>query len=120
LQVRRSLPRITIITTTGIITTTTLKTVLGLETAPVPGRGAGSCLGAGTLIIFPVLSGTCYIPRMKKILAAALLLMVFAGPAFARTRHHRPPKPLHQNAPHSYTKHHATKHPTAVHPHRKA
>jgi hypothetical protein len=55
---------------------------------------------------------------MKKLLAAALLLMLFAGPAFARIRNHRPPKPLHKNAPHPYTKHNATKHPAPVHPHR--
>jgi len=56
---------------------------------------------------------------MKKLLAVALLLTVLAGPAFARTRHHRPPPPLHKNPPHPYTKHNATKHPTTVHPHRK-
>jgi hypothetical protein len=55
---------------------------------------------------------------MKRIIAAFLLLMVFAGPAFAGTKHHRPPKPLHKNAPHQYTKHNAAKHPTPVHPHR--
>jgi hypothetical protein len=57
---------------------------------------------------------------MKKFLAAAMLLLVFAGPAFARTKQHRPPKPLHKNAPHQFTKHQATKHPAAVHPHRKS
>jgi hypothetical protein len=55
---------------------------------------------------------------MKKFLAASLLLMVFAGPAFAHTKH--PPKPLHKNAPHPYTKHQATKHPATIHPHRKS
>ena len=57
---------------------------------------------------------------MKKFLAAAMLLLVFAGPSFARTKQHRPPKPLHKNAPHQFTKHQATKHPVAVHPHRKS
>jgi hypothetical protein len=61
----------------------------------------------------------CYIAGMKKTLAAALLLMVFAGPAIAAAKEHRPPKPLHKNAPHPYTKHEAAKHPAAVHPHRK-
>jgi hypothetical protein len=56
---------------------------------------------------------------MKKLLVAVLFLLVFAGPAFAGTKHHRPPKPLHKNAPHPYTKHEATKHPAAVHPHSK-
>jgi hypothetical protein len=57
---------------------------------------------------------------MKKLLAAALLLMVFAGPAFAHSKHHRPPKPLHKNAPHPYTKHNAAKHPAPIHPHRSS
>jgi hypothetical protein len=61
---------------------------------------------------------SCKICRMKKFLAASLLLMVFAGPAFAHTKH--PPKPLHKNAPHPYTKHQATKHPATIHPHRKS
>jgi hypothetical protein len=53
---------------------------------------------------------------MKKFLAAALLLMVFSTSAFARTKHHRPPKPLHKNAPHQFTKHKAAQHPTVHHP----
>jgi hypothetical protein len=57
---------------------------------------------------------------MKKLLAVALLLMMFAGPALAGTKHHRPPKPLHKNAPHPYTKHEPAKHPTTIHPHRKS
>jgi len=56
---------------------------------------------------------------MKKLLAFVLFLFVIAGPAFAGVKQHRPPKPLHKNAPHTYTKHEATKHPAAVHPHRK-
>jgi len=57
---------------------------------------------------------------MKKLLAAALFLFVSVGLAFAGTKQHRPPKPLHKNAPHPYTKHEASKHPVAVHPHRKS
>jgi hypothetical protein len=57
---------------------------------------------------------------MNKLLAAALLLMVLTAPAFAGTKHHRPPKPLHKNAPHAYTKHQAAKHPAADHPHRSS
>ena len=53
---------------------------------------------------------------MKRFLSAALLLLVFASPAFARTK--RPPKPLHKNTPHPYTKHQATKHPNP-HPQTK-
>jgi uncharacterized protein YxeA len=53
---------------------------------------------------------------MKKILATALFLIVLVGPAFVYAKH--PPKPLHKNAPHPYTKHHADKHPATVHPQR--
>ncbi|MGC1460730.1 MAG: hypothetical protein WA802_00925 [Terracidiphilus sp.] len=56
---------------------------------------------------------------MNKLFAAALFLVLSTGPAFAGVKHHRPPKPLHKNAPHQYTKHEATKHPAAVHPQRK-
>jgi hypothetical protein len=56
---------------------------------------------------------------MKKLLAVAFLLLVFTSSAIARTKQHRPPKPLHKNAPHQYTKHQAAKHPAPVHPHRK-
>jgi len=56
---------------------------------------------------------------MKKLLFAALLLAVFSSSAVARTKQHRPPKPLHKNAPHPYTKHQPAKHPTPVHPQRK-
>jgi len=48
-----------------------------------------------------------------------LLLAVFSSSAVARTKQHRPPKPLHKNAPHPYTKHQPAKHPTPVHPQRK-
>ena len=58
--------------------------------------------------------GACYIAGMKKFAAAALMMLVLGVPAFAKT--YKPPKPLHKNAPHTYTKHKADKHPTAVHP----
>jgi opacity protein-like surface antigen len=57
---------------------------------------------------------------MKKLLAAALLFVVFASSALAHARSHRPPKPLHKNPPHPYTKHQAAKHPKTVHPHRSS
>jgi hypothetical protein len=38
--------------------------------------------------IFPQFR-SCYIQAMKKLIAAVLLVMVFAGPAFAATAHHR-------------------------------
>ena len=57
---------------------------------------------------------------MKKLLVTAVLLFVFAGPAVVYAKQHRPPKPLHKNPPHPYTKHKAAKHPTPVHPHRNS
>jgi hypothetical protein len=36
----------------------------------------------------PFLAGSCYIQAMKKFLALAMLLMVFATPAFAAKHHH--------------------------------
>lgn len=54
---------------------------------------------------------------MKKLIFVALLAMVVTAPAFGWGKHH-PPKPLHKNAPHPYTKHQATKHPKTIHPHR--
>jgi hypothetical protein len=55
---------------------------------------------------------------MRKIFAAALLLMVMMSPALAHAK--RPAKPTHKNTPHTYTKHHAAKHPAASHPHHKS
>jgi hypothetical protein len=52
---------------------------------------------------------------MKKLYAAALLLVALTGMAYARTKH--PAKPLHKNAPHTYTKHTAAKHPKTIHAH---
>jgi hypothetical protein len=57
---------------------------------------------------------------MNKLFAATLFLALFTSPAFAGVKHHRPPKPLHKNAPHQFTKHQATKHPATVHPHRQS
>jgi hypothetical protein len=57
---------------------------------------------------------------MKKLALAALMLVVLASSALAVAKTYRPPKPLHQNSPHPFTKHKPAKHPTAVHPHRKS
>ena len=57
---------------------------------------------------------------MKKLALAALMLVVLASSALAFARTHRPPKPLHKNPPHPYTKHKPAQHPTVVHPHRKS
>jgi hypothetical protein len=57
---------------------------------------------------------------MKKLALAALMLVVLASSALAVAKTYRPPKPLHKNPPHPYTKHKPAKHPTAVHPHRKS
>jgi hypothetical protein len=48
----------------------------------------------------------------------AVVLVAVTSTAFAHTRHHRPPKPLHKNAPHSFTKHEPARHPKAIHPQR--
>jgi hypothetical protein len=55
---------------------------------------------------------------MKKLFAMTVVILALAGTAFAHTKQHRPPKPLHKNTPHSYTKHEPAHHPTAIHPHR--
>jgi hypothetical protein len=52
---------------------------------------------------------------VKRFVGAAVLLMALSATAVAHARQHKPPKPLHKNAPHPYTKHEAAKHPKAIH-----
>jgi len=66
----------------------------------------------------PSATRRCYIEVMKKLFAMTVVILALAGTAFAHTKQHRPPKPLHKNTPHSYTKHEPAHHPTAIHPHR--
>jgi predicted S18 family serine protease len=58
---------------------------------------ARSSLDAETISALPLASVSCYIHPMKKILAAVLLLMVFATPAFAMGHHHH-----HHAHPHHF------------------
>lgn len=52
---------------------------------------------------------------VKRLLGAVVLVLMLCGTTMAFAKQHKPPKPLHKNAPHSYTKHEATKHPTVIH-----
>jgi predicted S18 family serine protease len=56
-----------------------------------------SSLDARAISVLPLASASCYIRPMKKILAAVLLLMVFASPAFAMGPHHH-----HHHHPHHF------------------
>jgi predicted S18 family serine protease len=75
--------------------------ILSLSLRQSEPRLPRSSLDAGAISALPLARASCYIRPMKKILAAVLLLMVFASPAFAMgNHHHHHAHPHHFHHPH--------------------
>jgi hypothetical protein len=58
----------------------------------------------------PVPQQPCYIRGMKRILSAALLVLVFASPAFAKKHYHQQHHVRHHHQQHHVKHHHLQKH----------